>query len=64
VPNSACHSPNFVERKRVATALDSMKKFLSENETVQFCVKTVRDVAVFTDKRVLIADKQGFTGKK
>lgn len=43
---------------------DSLKKFLSENEEVQFCVKTVRDVAVFTDKRVLIADKQGITGKK
>ncbi|HLQ98371.1 MAG TPA: PH domain-containing protein [Candidatus Dormibacteraeota bacterium] len=43
---------------------DDMKKFLSDKEEVQFCVKTVRDIAVFTDKRILIADKQGITGKK
>lgn len=43
---------------------DSMEKFLSEKENVQFCVKTVRDVAVFTDQRILVADKQGITGKK
>lgn len=43
---------------------DHLKKFISEKETVQFCVKTFRDVAAFTDKRILIADKQGITGKK
>ncbi|WP_067727583.1 PH domain-containing protein [Oceanobacillus damuensis] len=43
---------------------DSVKKFISEKETVEFCVKTMRDIAVFTDKRILIADKQGITGKK
>ncbi|MCF3944196.1 PH domain-containing protein [Oceanobacillus alkalisoli] len=44
--------------------LDDMAKFLSPKEEVQFCVKTIRDIAVFTDKRILIADKQGITGKK
>lgn len=43
---------------------DHLKSYISERETVQFCVKTLRDVAVFTDKRILIADKQGITGKK
>ena len=43
---------------------DDMAKFLSPKEEVQFCVKTIRDIAVFTDKRILIADKQGITGKK
>ncbi len=43
---------------------DSMKSFISPNEKVNFVVKTVRDMAVFTDKRILVADKQGFTGKK
>ncbi|KMT21038.1 PH domain-containing protein [Clostridium cylindrosporum] len=43
---------------------DSIRPFISNNETVQFGVKTVRDVAVFTDKRILVVDKQGLTGKK
>ncbi|NTW71155.1 MAG: PH domain-containing protein [Eubacteriaceae bacterium] len=41
-----------------------LEPFISQKETVQFCVKTLRDVAVFTDKRILVADKQGITGKK
>lgn len=43
---------------------DSLKPFISQNENVAFAVKTIRDVAVFTDKRILVADKQGLTGKK
>ncbi|GFZ80495.1 hypothetical protein GCM10010978_22020 [Compostibacillus humi] len=43
---------------------DNVKPFLAANENVEFCVKTIRDIAVFTDKRILIADKQGITGKK
>ena len=43
---------------------DSLRPFLSSKETVAFAAKTVRDIAVFTDKRILIADKQGITGKK
>ncbi|MGE5391111.1 MAG: PH domain-containing protein [Deltaproteobacteria bacterium] len=39
-------------------------KMLTESETPLFAVKTIRDVGVFTDKRILIADKQGITGKK
>lgn len=42
----------------------TIKEFLSDKEAVEFCVKTIRDIAVFTDKRILIADKQGITGKK
>ena len=43
---------------------DDIRGFISSKEEVQFCVKTIRDIAVFTDKRILIADKQGLTGKK
>lgn len=39
-------------------------KFTSKNETPLFGVKTFRDVALFTDKKILICDKQGITGKK
>jgi len=43
---------------------EELKPFISEKENVCFCVKTFRDIAVFTDKRILVADKQGITGKK
>ena len=43
---------------------DTLKSFISPNENVCFVVKTIRDMAVFTDKRILVADKQGLLGKK
>ena len=43
---------------------ETMKALISDKEKIAFAVKTMRDVAVFTDKRILIADKQGLTGKK
>jgi hypothetical protein len=43
---------------------EDLKQFISPKENIAFVVKTVRDIAVFTDKRILIADKQGITGKK
>ena len=43
---------------------DSLKQFISPNENVCFVLKTIRDIAVFTDKRILVADKQGLMGKK
>ena len=41
-----------------------LESFISKHENVSFCAKTFRDVAVFTDKRILVVDKQGITGKK
>lgn len=43
---------------------DHLRKMLTDRETPFFAVKTIRDAAVFTDKRILIADKQGLSGKK
>jgi hypothetical protein len=43
---------------------ESITPFIAPNEKVRFAVKTIRDVAIFTDKRILVADKQGLTGKK
>ncbi len=42
----------------------SLMAFVSRNERALFAVKTVRDAALFTDKKVLICHKQGITGKK
>lgn len=43
---------------------DELRKMLIPSEKALFAVKTIRDVAVFTDKRIFICDKQGLTGKK
>lgn len=43
---------------------ESINPFISPNEKICFAVKTLRDIAVFTDKRILVVDKQGITGKK
>ncbi|KUO61433.1 MAG: hypothetical protein APF84_09020 [Gracilibacter sp. BRH_c7a] len=43
---------------------EELKPFLSRNENIYFAVKTIRDAAIITDKRILVADKQGITGKK
>lgn len=37
---------------------------LVPNENVDLAFKLVRDLIVFTDKRLIIVDKQGVTGKK
>lgn len=42
----------------------SLLYFVSRNEQPLFAVKTVRDAALFTDKKILICDKQWITGKK
>ena len=38
--------------------------FLIENEHVEKTFKLLRDLLIFTNKRLLIIDKQGFSGKK
>ncbi|MCA0173650.1 PH domain-containing protein [Bacillus sp. RAR_GA_16] len=41
-----------------------LSNILSETEEVNAAFKLVRDLIVFTDKRLLFVDKQGMTGKK
>ncbi len=43
---------------------DSLRELISPNETVSFVIKMIRDIAIFTTKRILVADKKGITGKK
>ncbi len=35
-----------------------------DNERVVACYKTIRDTVIFTNKRLILSDKQGITGKK
>jgi hypothetical protein len=41
-----------------------IQDILIEGEIPQVAYKTIRDVAVVTNKRLIIADRQGITGKK
>lgn len=37
---------------------------LTEGEEILQCYKTIRDQAALTNKRIIVMDKQGITGKK
>ena len=43
---------------------DSIHELLIEGETPICSYKTIRDTATITDRRIIIADAQGLTGKK
>ncbi|ETT47260.1 MULTISPECIES: PH domain-containing protein [Paenibacillus] len=39
-------------------------RILAPNEKIERAYKLVRDMFIFTDKRLILVDKQGMTGKK
>lgn len=41
-----------------------VKDMLIEGEVALHAYKTIRDVAIFTNKRLIVRDAQGITGKK
>ena len=43
---------------------DTVRELLIEGETPVCSYKTIRDTATITDRRIIIADAQGLTGKK
>jgi len=51
----------------VANAEELNKEFgnlLTENEQIEIGFRLIRDVFIFTNKRLILVDKQGITGKK
>jgi hypothetical protein len=48
----------------VKTVQKELDMILIPNEQVQQAFKLIRDMFVFTDKRLILVDKQGMTGKK
>lgn len=52
---------NMVDREKVAGKLEGI---LLPGEEISLAYKLVRDFFVFTEKRMLIVDIQGITGKK
>lgn len=47
-----------------AKANEKLMSLLTGGEEILQCYRTVRDQAALTNKRILIMDKQGITGKK
>lgn len=43
---------------------DDVNAMLVEGEIPVIAYKTIRDVAIFTNKRAIVRDAQGLTGKK
>lgn len=43
---------------------EEMQEILIPNETIQNAYKIIRDTFIFTNKRLILIDKQGVTGKK
>ncbi|WP_088329685.1 PH domain-containing protein [Lacimicrobium sp. SS2-24] len=43
---------------------DELTPILGENEVIARVFKEIRDMYVFTNKRLILIDKQGLTGKK
>ena len=43
---------------------DDVSSILIEGEVALHAYKTIRDSAIFTNKRLIVRDAQGFTGKK
>jgi hypothetical protein len=48
----------------VLAVAEELAPILSQNETVVQAYKMIRDLFIFTDKRLMFIDKQGVTGRK
>lgn len=51
-------------KMNIEVAQKELQDVLMPEERVDLAFKLVRDLLVFTEKRVIIVDKQGMTGKK
>lgn len=48
----------------LADLRQELSPILADNETLHLAYKVIRDMYVFTNKRLILIDKQGVTGKK
>ena len=48
----------------LSSSVLSLTKLLANGESIQQAYEIFRDLFIFTDKRLILADKQGITGKK
>ena len=52
------------DEKEGEKTAETVRPLLVAGETILFATKGLRDGAAFTDKRIIIVNKQGITGKK
>jgi len=48
----------------IAEIQNEYAKILAKNEQIEKAYKLIRDMFIFTNKRLILVDKQGLTGKK
>ncbi|GAA0854042.1 PH domain-containing protein [Aliiglaciecola litoralis] len=48
----------------VAEVSEELSPIIGENESIERVFKEIRDMYVFTTKRLILIDKQGITGRK
>ena len=62
---TALFSDLFVGDEKLGhESLNLVSSLLLEGEDVRFATKGIRDGAVFTDRRIIVINRQGLTGKK
>ncbi|MGG3739506.1 PH domain-containing protein [Aeribacillus pallidus] len=53
-----------VSEANIEEVKKELEKIVTEEERVEKAYKLIRDLIVFTNKRLILIDKQGVTGKK
>ncbi len=53
---------NFYSRVNQEEVREDIDRFISKDEKVVICLKSNRDVGIFTNKRVVLVDKKGIKG--
>lgn len=53
---------NFLTVVKSDEINDDIIRFVNKDEKVVICLKSQRDVAIFTDKRIVLVDKKGING--
>lgn len=48
----------------VVSVAEELAPIMGDSETIQQVFKVIRDMYVFTNKRLILIDKQGMTGRK
>ncbi|MED1443528.1 PH domain-containing protein [Aeribacillus composti] len=59
--NAILGNASTIDKKEVEHEL---KPLLLDDEEIEAAFKLIRDLIVFTDRRLILVDKQGLTGKK
>lgn len=59
--NAMLGSASDVDPKKIE---EEYQPILAPEERIEAAFKTVRDMYLFTDKRLILVDKQGLTGRK